>query len=61
MYRAIWRLLPGPGWLKVVEAIVLLGLVLAALHFWVFPWAQEQLGLDEVQVEEAAALPVALP
>ena len=37
MYAALWRLLPGPTWLKVIEALVLLGLVLWVLLAWVFP------------------------
>lgn len=39
MYGALWRILPGPAWVRVV---ILLGLAAAALYglFWhVFPWA----------------------
>lgn len=37
MYAAIWRLLPGPTWLKVVQALVLVLLVVWVLFEWVFP------------------------
>lgn len=37
MYAALWRVLPGPVWLKVVEALVLAALVVAVLFQWVFP------------------------
>jgi len=37
MYAALWRVLPGPAWLKVIELLVLAGLVVAALFTWVFP------------------------
>ena len=37
MYAALWRLLPGPRWLKAVEALVLVALVVAVLFQWVFP------------------------
>ena len=37
MYAALWRALPGPRWLKAVEALVLLVLVVAVLFQWVFP------------------------
>ena len=37
MYSALWRVLPGPVWLKGLEALVLLVLVVAVLFQWVFP------------------------
>lgn len=40
MYAALWRLLPGPWWLRLLLVIVLLVAVLAALVEWVFPWVQ---------------------
>ncbi len=36
-YGLLWRLLPGPRALKVVEAIVLVLAIVAALFLWVFP------------------------
>jgi hypothetical protein len=36
-YGLIWRLLPGPTALKVVEACVLVLAVVAVLFTWVFP------------------------
>ncbi|MDO4889059.1 MAG: hypothetical protein Q3979_10250 [Actinomycetaceae bacterium] len=38
MYALIWRILPGPKWLKAVESLLLLVAVIAALFTWVFPW-----------------------
>ncbi len=40
MYGWIFRHLPGPLWLKIIEAMVLIGGIVAALFTWVFPWAQ---------------------
>lgn len=37
MYGLIWRLLPGPTAVKVVEAALLIALVIAVLFQWVFP------------------------
>ncbi|HMM94382.1 hypothetical protein [Phycicoccus sp.] len=37
MYAALWRVLPGPVWLRVIEALVLAALVVAVLFQWVFP------------------------
>lgn len=53
MYGALWRILPGPGWLKAAQLLVLLAAVLLSLHFWVFPWVQELIGAEEVQVGAA--------
>jgi hypothetical protein len=36
-YGHLWRLLPGPKPLKVVEALVLFLAVVAVLFNWVFP------------------------
>ena len=36
-YGFLWRILPGPKVLKVVEALILALAVVAALFTWVFP------------------------
>lgn len=41
MYSALWRVLPGPRWLKVVELVVLGVLILAGCVEWLFPWIAE--------------------
>jgi hypothetical protein len=41
MYAAIWRLLPGPRWLKTLEALALVLAVVAVLFTWVFPLVAE--------------------
>src|SRR4051812_21480821 len=37
MYAALWRLLPGPLWVRVLTLVILAAVVLAALVTWVFP------------------------
>ncbi len=37
MYAALWRILPGPWWVRVLLLVVLAAAVLAALVLWVFP------------------------
>jgi hypothetical protein len=37
MYRALWRILPGPAWLRVLLLMILAVAVVAALMVWVFP------------------------
>lgn len=41
MYPWIFRHLPGPLFLRILEAALLVALVVAALFLWVFPWAAE--------------------
>ncbi|MCI1675893.1 MAG: hypothetical protein LKJ57_00525 [Ancrocorticia sp.] len=38
MYGFIWRHLPGPGWLKFAEALILIAAAVFVLFQWVFPW-----------------------
>ncbi|WP_323959895.1 hypothetical protein [Arthrobacter sp. JZ12] len=38
MYGLIFRLLPGPLWLRIIWAILLVCAALVALVTWVFPW-----------------------
>lgn len=37
MYAALWRALPGPLPVKVVQAVLLLALVVAVCFTWLFP------------------------
>ncbi|WP_164505376.1 MULTISPECIES: hypothetical protein [unclassified Actinobaculum] len=41
MYAAIWRHLPGPRWLKALEAIIIVAAIVVALFTWVYPWAAD--------------------
>jgi hypothetical protein len=48
VYGWIWRHLPGPVAVKVLEATVLLLAVLALLFLVVFPWAEPRLPFNDV-------------
>ncbi len=37
MYAALWRVLPGPGWVKVIELVVLATVIAALLVEFAFP------------------------
>lgn len=41
MYGALWRILPGPVWLRVVILLVALAALLYVLATWIFPWVQD--------------------
>jgi len=51
MYRALWRLLPGPIWVRIILALILVTAVVAALIVWAFPWALENLVPLDATVE----------
>ncbi|WP_170220584.1 hypothetical protein [Xylanimonas allomyrinae] len=47
MYAALWRVLPGPAWVRVLVLLVLVAGVVAACFEWVFPWISEYLALND--------------
>ncbi len=38
MYAALWRVLPGPVWVRVLLLLVIVAAVIAACVYWIFPW-----------------------
>jgi hypothetical protein len=38
VYAALWRILPGPTWVRILLLVALGLAVLAAAHFWLFPF-----------------------
>jgi len=38
MYGALWRILPGPWWIRAVLVLILVLAVVYALFTWVYPW-----------------------
>lgn len=50
MYGAVWRVLPGPWWLRVVIVLVALVALLTALVFWVFPFVDQFTSSPDVTV-----------
>lgn len=51
MYAGLWRLLPGPWWLRVLLLVILFTAVLYGLFFYVFPWVSVTFLPQEVTVE----------
>lgn len=51
MYAALWRLLPGPTWLRVLLALLLALAVLVVCFTWVFPAVAPYVPLNDVTVE----------
>jgi ABC-type transporter Mla subunit MlaD len=52
VYAFLWRLLPGPLWLRILLALGLIALVVLLLVMFVFPWLNSFVNTYEVTVEE---------
>lgn len=51
MYGALWSILPGPWWVRVIILVVALAVVLFCLQEWVFPFVNSLLPEQDVTVE----------
>ena len=40
MYGALWRVLPGPWWIRLLILLILVAAILAVCVYWVFPLVQ---------------------
>lgn len=52
MYGTLWRRLPGPWPLKLIESAALIAGVVALLFIVVFPWAEPRLPFTDVTVDD---------
>jgi hypothetical protein len=52
MYAALWRVLPGPAWVRILILLVLVSAVLVACVLWVFPWVDQFVAPQDVTVTE---------
>ncbi|MET4702605.1 hypothetical protein [Frigoribacterium sp. UYMn621] len=50
MYGALWRLMPGPLWLRVILIVLFFAAVLAVLVLFVFPWLTTFVNVNDVTV-----------
>ncbi|MGP3533544.1 hypothetical protein ACTU3I_02025 [Microbacterium sp. RD1] len=51
MYAALWRVLPGPWWVRVLILLLAVAAVVYALFTWVFPWVSVFVNPQDVTVE----------
>ena len=52
MYGALWRVLPGPWWLRVLILLVTVAAVLTACVVWIFPFVDQFVAPQDVTVSE---------
>ncbi|MCD7101151.1 hypothetical protein [Pseudoclavibacter sp. 13-3] len=50
MYGLIWRVLPGPWPVKLLQSLILVGAVIALLNWVVFPWVNTLVDTGEATV-----------
>ncbi|WP_309105272.1 hypothetical protein [Microbacterium sp.] len=51
MYGALWRILPGPVWVRIILLLFLIAAAVFALFTWVFPWVDGIVNPINVTVE----------
>jgi hypothetical protein len=52
MYGALWRVLPGPWWVRLLILLIAAAAILTALVFWVFPVIDQMVAPQDVTVDE---------
>jgi len=52
MYAALWRILPGPWWVRLAILVVAAAGILTALVIWVFPIVDLLVAPQDVTVQE---------
>ncbi|WP_261166559.1 hypothetical protein [Microbacterium sp. Marseille-Q6965] len=57
MYAALWRVLPGPWWVRVLILLVLATAALYGLFFHVFPWVAATFVPDDGAIDAMALAP----
>ncbi len=51
MYAALWKIIPGPLWVRILIAVVAAAAVVAALMMYVFPWVDAYISPKDVTVK----------
>ena len=52
MYAALWRVLPGPRWLRTIALVVLAAVVVAVCSTWGFPAIAPFMPFNDITVDE---------
>jgi hypothetical protein len=52
MYGALWRLMPGPVWLRIILMVLFFAVILTVLVLYVFPWLNTFVNVNDVTVDQ---------
>lgn len=55
MYGALWRVLPGPWWIRTLILLVAFAAILVVCVMWVFPLIDHVVAPQDVTVETGSA------
>ncbi|MDR2255747.1 MAG: hypothetical protein LBE25_07105 [Arthrobacter sp.] len=58
MYAWLFRHLPGPLWIRIIQTLLLLALVVLVLMNYVFPWASQYSPWTDSTVGASAPIPL---
>ena len=63
MYGALWRVLPGPAWVRVLILLLLAAAAVLACFEWLFPIVSEYMPFNDpnIQTDAAGAASVEAP
>lgn len=50
MYAALWRVLPGPAWVRILILLIGIAILLTAMVLWIFPWLNTFINVAESTV-----------
>ena len=51
MYAGLWRILPGPWWVRVLIMLIMIAAIVWALFYVVFPIVGPMITPDDVTIE----------
>lgn len=54
MYGALWRVLPGPVWFRVILVLLLATAAVYACFTWLFPEIAPYMPFNETTIEDGA-------
>ena len=54
MYAALWRVLPGPWWVRTLILLILVAAIVVACVLWVFPFIDHFVAPTDSTVETNA-------
>ena len=51
MYAALWKIIPGPLWARILILVTMAAITIAALMLFIFPWVDAVIAPRNVTVE----------
>ncbi|WP_160295424.1 hypothetical protein [Demequina aurantiaca] len=55
IFPAVWRVLPGPAWVKALLLLLVILAIVWVLFEFVFPWVSVEFGIQDQSIETGTA------